>query len=58
MGMVRLVVSQALVKFLVQNHGFASTGSLSESLGSQRIGTSCRNRTTYDEHKATQELFL
>ncbi|MGW4393698.1 3D-(3,5/4)-trihydroxycyclohexane-1,2-dione acylhydrolase (decyclizing) [Amycolatopsis nivea] len=29
---------------LVQNHGFASIGSLSESLGSQRFGTSYRYR--------------
>jgi len=30
---------------LVQNHGFASIGSLSESLGSQRFGTRYRYRT-------------
>ncbi len=29
---------------LVQNHGFASIGALSESLGSQRFGTSYRGR--------------
>jgi 3D-(3,5/4)-trihydroxycyclohexane-1,2-dione acylhydrolase (decyclizing) len=29
---------------LVQNHGFASIGALSESLGSQRFGTSYRDR--------------
>ena len=29
---------------LVQNHGFASIGSLSESLGSQRFGTRYRYR--------------
>jgi 3D-(3,5/4)-trihydroxycyclohexane-1,2-dione acylhydrolase (decyclizing) len=29
---------------LVQNHGFASIGSLSDSLGSQRFGTSYRYR--------------
>jgi 3D-(3,5/4)-trihydroxycyclohexane-1,2-dione acylhydrolase (decyclizing) len=29
---------------LVQNHGFASTGALSESLGSQRFGTRYRTR--------------
>jgi 3D-(3,5/4)-trihydroxycyclohexane-1,2-dione acylhydrolase (decyclizing) len=29
---------------LVQNHGFASIGSLSESLGSQRFGTQYRYR--------------
>ncbi len=31
---------------LVQNHGFASIGSLSESLGSQRFGTQYRYRDT------------
>ncbi|TCO47029.1 3D-(3,5/4)-trihydroxycyclohexane-1,2-dione acylhydrolase (decyclizing) [Kribbella antiqua] len=30
---------------LVQNHGFASIGALSESLGSQRFGTSYRRRS-------------
>jgi 3D-(3,5/4)-trihydroxycyclohexane-1,2-dione acylhydrolase (decyclizing) len=35
-----------LVIVLVQNHGFASIGALSESLGSQRFGTSYRYRTT------------
>jgi 3D-(3,5/4)-trihydroxycyclohexane-1,2-dione acylhydrolase (decyclizing) len=30
---------------LVQNHGFASIGSLSESLGSQRFGTAYRYRS-------------
>ena len=34
-----------LVIVLVQNHGFASIGALSESLGSQRFGTSYRFRT-------------
>jgi 3D-(3,5/4)-trihydroxycyclohexane-1,2-dione acylhydrolase (decyclizing) len=34
-----------LIVVLVQNHGFASIGSLSESLGSQRFGTSYRYRT-------------
>jgi 3D-(3,5/4)-trihydroxycyclohexane-1,2-dione acylhydrolase (decyclizing) len=34
-----------LVVVLVQNHGFASIGALSESLGSQRFGTSYRYRT-------------
>jgi len=29
----------------VQNHGYASIGALSESLGSQRFGTSYRYRT-------------
>ena len=33
-----------LVVVLVQNHGFASIGRLSESLGSQRFGTSYRYR--------------
>jgi 3D-(3,5/4)-trihydroxycyclohexane-1,2-dione acylhydrolase (decyclizing) len=33
-----------LVVVIVQNHGFASIGSLSESLGSQRFGTSYRYR--------------
>ena len=33
-----------LVVVLVQNHGFASIGSLSESVGSQRFGTSYRYR--------------
>jgi 3D-(3,5/4)-trihydroxycyclohexane-1,2-dione acylhydrolase (decyclizing) len=34
-----------LIVVLVQNHGFASIGSLSESLGSQRFGTSYRYRS-------------
>jgi 3D-(3,5/4)-trihydroxycyclohexane-1,2-dione acylhydrolase (decyclizing) len=33
-----------LIVVLVQNHGFASIGSLSESVGSQRFGTSYRFR--------------
>ena len=33
-----------LILVLVQNHGFASIGALSESLGSQRFGTSYRYR--------------
>ena len=33
-----------IITVLVQNHGFASIGSLSESLGSQRFGTSYRKR--------------
>ncbi|MDT5135286.1 MAG: hypothetical protein QOE41_4597, partial [Mycobacterium sp.] len=33
-----------LIVVLVQNHGFASIGSLSESLGSQRFGTAYRYR--------------
>ena len=35
-----------VIVVLVQNHGFASIGSLSESLGSQRFGTSYRYRGT------------
>jgi 3D-(3,5/4)-trihydroxycyclohexane-1,2-dione acylhydrolase (decyclizing) len=38
-----------LVVVLVQNHGFASIGALSESLGSQRFGTSYRYRGTDDK---------
>ncbi|WP_134766720.1 3D-(3,5/4)-trihydroxycyclohexane-1,2-dione acylhydrolase (decyclizing) [Nocardioides sp. 1609] len=34
-----------LIVVLVQNHGFASIGALSESLGSQRYGTRYRRRT-------------
>ena len=34
-----------LVVVLVQNHGFASIGALSQSLGSQRFGTAYRYRT-------------
>jgi 3D-(3,5/4)-trihydroxycyclohexane-1,2-dione acylhydrolase (decyclizing) len=34
-----------LIVVLVQNHGFASIGALSESLGSQRFGTKYRYRT-------------
>jgi 3D-(3,5/4)-trihydroxycyclohexane-1,2-dione acylhydrolase (decyclizing) len=34
-----------LIVVLVQNHGFASIGALSESLGSQRFGTSYRYRS-------------
>lgn len=34
-----------LIVVLVQNHGFASIGALSESLGSQRFGTRYRRRT-------------
>ncbi|WP_035812686.1 3D-(3,5/4)-trihydroxycyclohexane-1,2-dione acylhydrolase (decyclizing) [Jiangella gansuensis] len=34
-----------IIVVLVQNHGFASIGSLSESLGSQRFGTSYRYRS-------------
>ena len=34
-----------LIVVLVQNHGFASIGALSESVGSQRFGTAYRYRT-------------
>jgi 3D-(3,5/4)-trihydroxycyclohexane-1,2-dione acylhydrolase (decyclizing) len=34
-----------LIVVLVQNHGFASIGALSESLGSERFGTAYRYRT-------------
>ncbi|MDX6277747.1 MAG: hypothetical protein QOJ72_1875 [Nocardioidaceae bacterium] len=34
-----------LIVVIVQNHGFASIGALSESLGSQRFGTQYRYRT-------------
>ncbi|MFI5937961.1 3D-(3,5/4)-trihydroxycyclohexane-1,2-dione acylhydrolase (decyclizing) [Actinoplanes sp. NPDC051494] len=39
-----------LVIVLVQNHGFASIGALSESLGSQRFGTSYRYRGADDDY--------
>ncbi|WP_435156718.1 3D-(3,5/4)-trihydroxycyclohexane-1,2-dione acylhydrolase (decyclizing) [Amycolatopsis sacchari] len=41
------MVSEGLkvIVVVVQNHGFASIGSLSESLGSQRFGTSYRYRS-------------
>jgi 3D-(3,5/4)-trihydroxycyclohexane-1,2-dione acylhydrolase (decyclizing) len=35
-----------VIVVLVQNHGFASIGALSESLGSQRFGTQYRYRST------------
>ena len=35
-----------LVIVLIQNHGFASIGALSESLGSQRFGTRYRFRNS------------
>lgn len=35
-----------IVVVIVQNHGFASIGALSESLGSQRLGTRYRRRGT------------
>lgn len=34
-----------IIVVLVQNHGYASIGALSESLGSQRFGTAYRHRT-------------
>ncbi len=34
-----------IIVILVQNHGYASIGALSESLGSQRFGTQYRHRT-------------
>jgi 3D-(3,5/4)-trihydroxycyclohexane-1,2-dione acylhydrolase (decyclizing) len=34
-----------IITVLVQNHGYASIGALSESLGSQRFGTQYRRRT-------------
>ncbi len=34
-----------IIVVLVQNHGFASIGALSESLGSQRFGTAYRRRS-------------
>jgi 3D-(3,5/4)-trihydroxycyclohexane-1,2-dione acylhydrolase (decyclizing) len=39
-----------LVVVLVQNHGFASIGALSESVGSQRFGTSYRYRGADDDY--------
>jgi 3D-(3,5/4)-trihydroxycyclohexane-1,2-dione acylhydrolase (decyclizing) len=39
-----------LVVVLVQNHGFASIGALSESLGSQRFGTSYRYRSSSGDY--------
>ena len=39
-----------LIVVLVQNHGFASIGALSESLGSQRFGTSYRFRGADDDY--------
>jgi 3D-(3,5/4)-trihydroxycyclohexane-1,2-dione acylhydrolase (decyclizing) len=35
-----------IIVVLVQNHGFASIGALSESLGSQRFGTAYRRRSS------------
>jgi len=48
-----------LIIVLVQNHGFASIGALSESLGSQRFGTSYRYRgddNDYDGGKLPIDL--
>jgi 3D-(3,5/4)-trihydroxycyclohexane-1,2-dione acylhydrolase (decyclizing) len=42
-----------LVIVLVQNHGFASIGALSESLGSQRFGTSYRYRGADGDYDGT-----
>jgi 3D-(3,5/4)-trihydroxycyclohexane-1,2-dione acylhydrolase (decyclizing) len=39
-----------LIIVLVQNHGFASIGALSESLGSQRFGTSYRYRDDHGDY--------
>ncbi|WP_229070019.1 3D-(3,5/4)-trihydroxycyclohexane-1,2-dione acylhydrolase (decyclizing) [Actinoplanes sp. DH11] len=39
-----------LIVVLVQNHGFASIGALSESLGSQRFGTSYRYRSAAGDY--------
>ncbi|AGL18272.1 3D-(3,5/4)-trihydroxycyclohexane-1,2-dione acylhydrolase (decyclizing) [Actinoplanes sp. N902-109] len=39
-----------LIVVLVQNHGFASIGSLSESVGSQRFGTSYRYRSDDEDY--------
>jgi 3D-(3,5/4)-trihydroxycyclohexane-1,2-dione acylhydrolase (decyclizing) len=39
-----------LIIVLVQNHGFASIGALSESLGSQRFGTKYRYRGKDDDY--------
>ena len=39
-----------LIVILVQNHGFASIGALSESLGSQRFGTNYRFRDDESGH--------
>lgn len=43
-----------LVVVLVQNHGFASIGALSESLGSQRFGTSYRYRGASGDYDGAQ----
>ncbi len=42
-----------IIMILVQNHGFASIGSLSESLGSQRFGTAYRYRGDGGASEAT-----
>jgi 3D-(3,5/4)-trihydroxycyclohexane-1,2-dione acylhydrolase (decyclizing) len=43
-----------LIIVLVQNHGFASIGALSESLGSQRFGTSYRFRGADNDYDGGQ----
>ena len=45
---------EKVIFVLLQNHGFASIGSLSESHGSQRFGTKYRMRD--EDGKATDEL--
>jgi 3D-(3,5/4)-trihydroxycyclohexane-1,2-dione acylhydrolase (decyclizing) len=47
--------SVKLVVVLVQNHGYASIGSLSESVGSQRFGTSYRFRNV-ESHQLDGEI--
>ena len=47
-----------LIVVLVQNHGFASIGALSESLGSQRFGTSYRYRGADDYDGGTLPVDL
>ncbi len=47
-----------IIVVLVQNHGFASIGALSQSLGSQRFGTSYRARTETGLDGATLPIDL
>jgi 3D-(3,5/4)-trihydroxycyclohexane-1,2-dione acylhydrolase (decyclizing) len=47
--------SVKLIVVLVQNHGFASIGALSESVGSQRFGTSYRFRNV-ESHQLDGEV--
>src|SRR5256885_7682819 len=47
--------SVKLIVVLVQNHGYASIGSLSESVGSQRFGTSYRFRNV-ESHQLDGEI--